>query len=148
MYLHELPSSGNKKRKRVGRGPGSGWGKTCGKGHKGAKARSGYSQKRGLEGGQTPINRRLPKFGFISPNKVDYQLINLYRLESDERIQADSELTKEALCELGFIRNTKSPVKLLGEGSLTKKIRITVDAASKKAIETVQGLGGQVVIES
>jgi large subunit ribosomal protein L15 len=146
MYLHELPDTGNKKRKRIGRGPGSGFGKTSGKGHKGAKARSGAKTKRGFEGGQTPINRRLPKFGFTSPNKISYQLVNLKRLESDQRVTADSSLTKEELRGLGLIRSLKQPVKLLGDGTLTKKLHITVDAASQSAIEAVKGLGGDVVI--
>jgi len=146
MYLHELPDTGNKKRKRIGRGPGSGFGKTSGKGHKGAKARSGAKTKRGFEGGQTPINRRLPKFGFTSRNKVSYQLVNLKRLESDQRVTADSSLTKEELRGLGLIRSLKQPVKLLGDGTLTKKLHITVDAASQSAIEAVKGLGGDVVI--
>ncbi len=146
MYLHELPDTGNKKRKRIGRGPGSGFGKTSGKGHKGAKARSGAKTKRGFEGGQTPINRRLPKFGFTSRNKVSYQLVNLKRLESDQRIAADATLTKEELRGFGLIRSLKQPVKLLGDGQLTKKLHITVDAASQSAIEAVKGLGGDVVI--
>ena len=75
MHLHELESSKNKYRKRVGRGPGSGKGKNCGRGQNGAKSRSGYKHKRGFEGGQNPLNRRLPKFGFTSPNKEDIQII-------------------------------------------------------------------------
>ena len=82
MQLHELNAGSRKKRKRVGRGPGSGLGKTCGRGHKGAKSRSGFKNKRGFEGGQTPLKRRLPKFGFTNPNRQTYQLINLDRLET------------------------------------------------------------------
>ena len=81
MQLHELNAGSRKKRKRVGRGPGSGLGKTCGRGHKGAKSRSGFKNKRGFEGGQTPLKRRLPKFGFTNPNRQTYQLVNLDRLE-------------------------------------------------------------------
>ena len=77
MYLHDLESSKNNRRKRVGRGPGSGNGKNCGRGQNGAKSRSGYKRKRGFEGGQNPISRRLPKFGFTSPNKEFFQLINI-----------------------------------------------------------------------
>ena len=84
MHLHDLESTKDKPRKRVGRGPGSGCGKNCGRGQNGAKSRSGYKQKRGFEGGQTPLNRRLPKFGFTSPNKIYAQLINLQNLEESQ----------------------------------------------------------------
>ena len=87
MQLHELPSIKNSKRKRVGRGPGSNWGQTCGKGQKGQKSRAGYSSKRGFEGGQMAISRRLPKFGFKPLNKVISRPLNLAFLESNERIR-------------------------------------------------------------
>ncbi len=142
MHLHELNAGSRKKRKRVGRGPGSGLGKTCGRGHKGAKSRSGFKNKRGFEGGQTPLKRRLPKFGFNNPNRQTYQLINLDRLEKLE------QLTDGTSLEMGLIRNTKTPVKLLGRGSLTKKIKITVDKASRGAVESVTQAGGEVIIPS
>ena len=148
MQLHELNAGSRKKRKRVGRGPGSGLGKTCGRGHKGAKSRSGFNNKRGFEGGQTPLKRRLPKFGFTNPNRQTYQLINLDRLEKLEQLTDGASLEMQQMLEMGLIRNTKTPVKLLGRGSLTKKIKITVDKASRGAVESVTQAGGEVIIPS
>ena len=148
MQLHELNAGSRKKRKRVGRGPGSGLGKTCGRGHKGAKSRSGFKHKRGFEGGQTPLKRRLPKFGFTNPNRQTYQLINLDRLEKLEQLTDGASLEMQQMLEMGLIRNTKTPVKLLGRGSLTKKIKITVDKASRGAVESVTQAGGEVIIPS
>jgi large subunit ribosomal protein L15 len=148
MQLHELNAGSRKKRKRVGRGPGSGLGKTCGRGHKGAKSRSGFKIKRGFEGGQTPLKRRLPKFGFTNPNRQTYQLINLDRLEKLEQLTDGASLEMQQMLEMGLIRNTKTPVKLLGRGSLTKKIKITVDKASRGAVESVTQAGGEVIIPS
>lgn len=148
MQLHELNAGSRKKRKRVGRGPGSGLGKTCGRGHKGAKSRSGFKNKRGFEGGQTPLKRRLPKFGFTNPNRQTYQLINLDRLEKLEKLTDGASLEMQQMLEMGLIRNTKTPVKLLGRGSLTKKIKITVDKASRGAVESVTQAGGEVIIPS
>ena len=148
MQLHELNAGSRKKRKRVGRGPGSGLGKTCGRGHKGAKSRSGFKNKRGFEGGQTPLKRRLPKFGFTNPNRQTYQLINLDRLEKLEQLTDGASLEMQQMLEIGLIRNTKTPVKLLGRGSLTKKIKITVDKASRGAVESVTQAGGEVIIPS
>ena len=148
MQLHELNAGSRKKRKRVGRGPGSGLGKTCGRGHKGAKSRSGFKNKRGFEGGQTPLKRRLPKFGFTNPNRQTYQLINLDRLEKLEQLTDGASLKMQQMLEMGLIRNTKTPVKLLGRGSLTKKIKITVDKASRGAVESVTQAGGEVIIPS
>ena len=148
MHLHELNAGSRKKRKRVGRGPGSGLGKTCGRGHKGAKSRSGFKNKRVFEGGQTPLKRRLPKFGFTNPNRQTYQLINLDRLEKLEQLTDGASLETQQMLEMGLIRNTKTPVKLLGRGSLTKKIKITVDKASRGAVESVTQAGGEVIIPS
>ena len=148
MQLHELNAGSRKKRKRVGRGPGSGLGKTCGRGHKGAKSRSGFKNKRGFEGGQTPLKRRLPKFGFTNPNRQTYQLINLDRLEKLEQLTDGTSLETQQMLEMGLIRNTKTPVKLLGRGSLTKKLKITVDKASRGAVESVTQAGGEVIIPS
>ena len=148
MHLHELNAGSRKKRKRVGRGPGSGLGKTCGRGHKGAKSRSGFKNKRGFEGGQTPLKRRLPKFGFTNPNRQTYQLINLDSLEKLEQLTDGASLEMQQMLEMGLIRNTKTPVKLLGRGSLTKKIKITVDKASRGAVESVTQAGGEVIIPS
>lgn len=103
--LDELEGGNKQKRKRVGRGPGSGFGKTCGRGHKGAKARSGYKIKRGFEGGQTPLKRRLPKFGFSNPNRQTYQLINLENLEKLELLTDGTDLDAEVLSQMGLFRN-------------------------------------------
>ena len=145
MYLHELESSKDKPRKRVGRGPGSGSGKNCGRGQNGAKSRSGYKRKRAFEGGQTPINRRLPKFGFTSPNKVYAQLINLQNLENAITVETGSNLDKSKLKELGFIKKVDKPVKLLGKGNLSKILTIEVDMVSVSAAEAVKKAGGEVV---
>ena len=145
MYLHNLESSKNNRRKRVGRGPGSGSGKNCGRGQNGAKSRSGYKRKRGFEGGQNPISRRLPKFGFTSPNKEFAQLINLQNLEDTTTVETGSNLDKTKLKALGLIKKEDKPVKLLGKGKLSKKLKIEVDMASASAAEAVKKAGGEVV---
>jgi len=145
MYLHDLESSKNNRRKRVGRGPGSGNGKNCGRGQNGAKSRSGYKRKRGFEGGQNPISRRLPKFGFTSPNKEFFQLINIQNLEDTAIVETGSSLDKTKLKELGLIKKEDKAVKLLGKGKLSKKLKIEVDMASASAAEAVKKAGGEVV---
>ena len=134
MKLHELVSSKTATRKRVGRGPGSGKGKNCGRGQNGAKSRSGYKKKRGFEGGQNPLNRRLPKFGFTSPNKED-----------SPNVESGSHLDKSKLKTLGLIKKEDKPVKLLGKGKLSKKIKIEVDTVSANAAEAVNKSGGEVI---
>ena len=145
MYLHDLESSKNNRRKRVGRGPGSGNGKNCGRGQNGAKSRSGYKRKRGFEGGQNPISRRLPKFGFTSPNKEFFQLINIQNLEDTATVETGSNLDKTKLKALGLIKKEDKAVKLLGKGKLSKKLKIEVDMASVSAAEAVKKAGGEVV---
>ena len=145
MYLHDLESSKNNQRKRVGRGPGSGNGKNCGRGQNGAKSRSGYKRKRGFEGGQNPISRRLPKFGFTSPNKEFFQLINIQNLEDTATVETGSNLDKTKLKALGLIKKEDKAVKLLGKGKLSKKLKIEVDMASASAAEAVKKAGGEVV---
>ena len=145
MYLHDLESSKNNRRKRVGRGPGSGNGKNCGRGQNGAKSRSGYKRKRGFEGGQNPISRRLPKFGFTSPNKEFFQLINIQNLEDTDSVETGSSLDKTKLKALGLIKKEDKAVKLLGKGKLSKKLKIEVDMASASAAEAVKKAGGEVV---
>ena len=145
MYLHDLESSKNNRRKRVGRGPGSGNGKNCGRGQNGAKSRSGYKRKRGFEGGQNPICRRLPKFGFTSPNKEFFQLINIQNLEDTASVETGSSLDKTTLKALGLIKKEDKAVKLLGKGKLSKKLKIEVDMASASAAEAVKKAGGEVV---
>ena len=134
--------------KRIGRGNGSGYGRTAGKGHKGYQSRSGTKNRFHFEGGQTPLKRRLPKFGFTNPNRQTYQLINLDRLDKLEELADGTSLETQQLLEMGLIRNSKTPVKLLGRGSLTKKIKITVHKASLSAVESVTKAGGEVIISS
>lgn len=135
-----------KKRKRVGRGPGSGLGKTAGRGHKGQKSRSGGAKPRYFEGGQLPLYRRLPKRGFTNIFKVTYQVVNVGQLE--EKFDSDAVIDKEALRKAGLIKKLNQPVKLLAKGSVSKKFTVKVDAASKKAIELIQAAGGTVEVAS
>jgi large subunit ribosomal protein L15 len=143
MELHDLhPAPGAKKsRKRIGRGPGSGQGKTAGKGHKGQKSRSGYSRRYGFEGGQMPLVRRLPKRGFFNIFKVEFQVVNLRDLD---RVFADGEtVSVETLVEKGLVRGGKKPVKVLGEGELTKKLTVQVQKFSASAKAGIEKAGGR-----
>ena len=146
MQLNEVrPARGAvKKRKRVGRGTGSGHGKTATKGHKGSQARAGRNKGKGFEGGQMPFTRRIPKFGFKNPFRVEYQVVNVGRLE--ERFEAGSRVDSAALYERGLLRRRFEPVKLLGNGSLAKKLDIALDAVSESARAKVEGAGGSVQI--
>jgi large subunit ribosomal protein L15 len=138
------PSEGSKKkRKRVARGPGSGHGKTACRGHKGQKSRSGSSIPAWFEGGQMPLQRRVPKRGFTNIFRVEKQVVNVSALEA---FDADSEVGVETLLDRGMIKNLNSPVKLLGDGALTKPLKVTVHACSKKAKEIVEKAGGEVRI--
>jgi large subunit ribosomal protein L15 len=142
MELHDLhPAPGAKRsRKRVGRGPGSGNGKTAGKGHKGQKSRSGYSRRFGFEGGQMPLVRRLPKRGFTNIFKVEFQVVNLRDLE---RVFADGDtVTPETLQEKGLSRGGKRPVKILGDGELSKKLKVQVHKFSGSARAGIEKAGG------
>jgi large subunit ribosomal protein L15 len=146
MNLSNLtPAVGSvKTRKRIGRGTGSGLGGTSTQGHKGQKSRSGYSKKIGFEGGQMPIQRRLPKFGFKNVNRVEYKAINIDTLEA---LAIAQKLTKIGLSELrtaGFISKT-ALVKILGKGTLTVKIEVEANAFSKSAEEAIVAAGGTVV---
>ena len=146
MNLNSLtPAVGSvKTRKRIGRGTGSGLGGTSTKGHKGQKSRSGYSKKIGFEGGQMPIQRRLPKFGFKNVNRVEFKAINL---ETIEALAQSAKLTKIGLNELreaGFISRT-ALVKVLGKGALTVKVEVEANAFSKSAEEAILAAGGTVV---
>ena len=144
MELHNLkPAEGSiKKGKRIGRGEGSKRGGTSTRGHKGAKSRSGYSKKSGFEGGQQPLQRRVPKFGFTNPNRVEYLGINLDRLQeviTHKKIKG--AITKEVLVTNGMAYK-KDLIKILGRGDLTSKIDITVDAYSASAIKAIEKAGG------
>ncbi len=146
MNLNNLkPAKGSvKKGKRIGRGPGSGRGGTSTRGHKGAKSRSGYSRKLGFEGGQMPIQRRLPKFGFNNINRVSYKAINLDTLQT---LADNKNLTKIGIKELreaGFISKT-ALVKILGNGEITSKLEIEANAFSKSAEEAITSVGGTAV---
>ncbi len=145
MELHNLkPAPGsNKDSKRIGRGPGSGYGGTSTRGHKGAKSRSGYKRKIGFEGGQMPLQRRLPKFGFKNINKVSYKAINLDALETLAESANISKITVETLREAGLV-SKNALVKILGNGSLTRALEVQADAFSKKAEEAIKAAGGSI----
>ena len=130
--------------KRIGRGQGSGKGGTSTRGHKGAKSRSGYSRKIGFEGGQMPLQRRLPKFGFNSPNRVEYKAINLSTLQELAEQKNLTKIDINALLEAGFITK-KHVVKILGNGELKNKIEVGAHAFSKSAEAAILAVGGSVV---
>jgi len=142
MELHDLrPARGAKKpRKRVGRGPGSGTGKTAGRGHKGQKSRSGYSRRYGFEGGQMPLVRRIPKRGFTNIFRVEYQLVHLADLE--EAFDNGAEVTLEALADKRLIRAGKGPVKVLSDGELAKKLTVQAHKFSRAARAKIEAAGG------
>jgi large subunit ribosomal protein L15 len=147
MELHNLtPATGSvKDNKRKGRGQGSGRGGTSTKGHKGAKSRSGYKKKRAHEGGQMPLQMRLPKRGFKNPNREAYVALNLDQLQTMSEKHKVSEWTLESLMEHNFIsRNDK--VKLLGRGAITTKVNLTAHAASEAARKAVEAAGGSITI--
>ena len=145
MKLHELsPSEGSKKKAfRVGRGHGSGNGKTSGKGQKGQKARSGGGVRPGFEGGQTPLFRRLPKRGFTNINAKEYVLVNLDQLNVFED---GTEVTPAVLKEAGIVRAEKSGVKVLGNGELTKKLTVKAAKFSKSAEAAITAKGGSIEV--
>ena len=137
-----------KNKKRVGRGIGSGIGKTSGKGHKGQKARSGVSIK-GFEGGQMPIHRRLPKRGFTNINRIPYIVLNFNRIEkliNEKKIDPKKLINHQTLFDLGIVKTMKSKIKLLAKGEIKTKINIEVAAASNSAKEIVEKVGGSITI--
>lgn len=141
MDLSNLtPAEGSRhKKKRIGRGPGSGWGKTSGKGHKGQKARSGGGIKPGFEGGQMPLQRRLPKRGFTPLNRKVIGAVNLKDLN---RFEAGSVVDRQALVDAGLIRKDVDGVKILGEGDLSLALTVKADKFSKSATEKISSAGG------
>ena len=145
MKLHELkPVEGARKDGfRLGRGQGSGNGKTAGKGHKGQKARSGGMGKLGFEGGQTPLARRLPKRGFKNINRKKFAIINLTQLNNFEN---GSEITPAVLKEMGLVKNMKDGLKVLGEGELDKKLTVKAHKVSKSAQAAIEKAGGTVEV--
>ena len=132
-----------KKRKRIGRGPGSGSGGTAGKGHKGQKSRSCASIPVWFEGGQMPLQRRVPKFGFVNIFKKEIQIINVGNLES---LKEKKKVTIEDLAKAGLIKKSASPVKVLGKGEIDFMLDISVNAASKTAVEKIKKAGGTVTL--
>ncbi len=143
MKLHELsPAAGSKKDvKRIGRGAGSGQGKTAGKGHKGAKARSGYSRQAGFEGGQMPLQRRVPKRGFNNIFRTEYAVVNLSALE--ERFENGAVVDTESLKACGLVKKELDGVKVLGKGELTKALTVKVAAVSESAKAKIEAAGGK-----
>ena len=146
MKLNTIhPAEGaTKTRKRVGRGPGSGTGKTAGRGENGQKSRSGYSRKAGFEGGQLPLYRRLPKRGFTNARfKVEYATINLSDLNKFEN---GAVVTPELLKEMGLLKNQLDGVKVLGNGTLDKKLTVKAHRFSESAREAIEKIGGKVEV--
>ena len=146
MNLSNLkPAEGSiKTRKRIGRGPGSGLGGTSTRGHKGQKSRSGYSKKIGFEGGQMPIQRRLPKFGFKNINRVEYKAINLDTIQALADAQQLTKIGIEELSNAGFI-SSKQLVKILAKGTITSALEVTANAFSKTAEEAILKAGGKAI---
>ncbi len=146
MNLSNLraPRKATEKRKRVGRGMGSGMGKTSTRGHKGQRSRSGSRIMRGFEGGQMPLHRRLPKRGFTNIFKTEYEVVNLERLAS----LGESEITPELLRKAGVVSSKKTLVKVLGQGELTAAITVRAHKFSKSAQEKIEKAGGKVEVVS
>ncbi|MBQ2506902.1 MAG: 50S ribosomal protein L15 [Bacteroidaceae bacterium] len=146
MKLHSLkPACGSThSRKRVGRGTGSGLGGTSTRGHKGAKQRSGYKTKIGFEGGQMPLQRRLPKFGFKNINRVEYKAINLSTIQALVESKGYTKVGLEELIAAGFVSNGQL-VKILGNGQLTSKVDVEANAFSKTAEAAIAAVGGNAV---
>ncbi|WP_438955955.1 50S ribosomal protein L15 [Cognatiyoonia sp.] len=150
MKLNELrdnPGAARSK-KRVGRGPGSGVGKTAGRGIKGQKSRSGVAIK-GYEGGQMPLYQRLPKRGFNKPNRKSFAVVNLGLIQKfidEKKIDAKSDITEDALIESGLVRRKKDGIRVLAKGDFTAKVKITVTGASKGAVAAVEKAGGSLTV--
>ena len=140
------PTPGSRKnRKRVGRGPGSGSGKTSGRGENGQKSRSGYSRKRGFEGGQMPLKRRVPKRGFTNIFRIEYRTVNVDRLNE---LPAGSDVTPEFLQKIGLLRKGKSPVKVLGNGELTIALTVRAHKYTGSAVQKIEAAGGKAEVIS
>jgi large subunit ribosomal protein L15 len=145
-FSNPRPAVGaNKNRKRVGRGEGSGHGKTSTRGSNGAGSRSGNKYRAGFEGGQMPLARRLPKFGFHSPHRTEYQIVNVETLElcvANGRLPKGETITPDTLWEAGLINRQGMPVKILGDGELTQKLSVQAHKLSKSAVEKIEKAGG------
>jgi large subunit ribosomal protein L15 len=146
MKLHTLkPAAGStKNKKRIGRGQGSGRGGTSTRGHNGAQSRSGYSRKSGFEGGQMPLQRRLPKFGFTNPNRVEYKAVNLDALQELAEKTKAKKINFELLVENGIV-GKKDLVKILGRGELKAKVEVEVHKFSSTAASAIEAAGGKAV---
>ncbi len=145
MKLHDLhPSPGSKKKKkRLGRGPGSGFGKTAGKGHKGLLARSGRANMAGFEGGQMPLARRLPKRGFTNVFRIEYTVVNIQTLAAQENT---TEFSPAVFRELGLLKGRNSRVKILGEGDIGRPLVVEAHKFSGSAKQKIEDAGGQVKV--
>ena len=145
MELHNLkPAAGSvKTNKRLGRGQGSGSAGTAGRGHKGAKSRSGYSRKRNFEGGQMPLQMRIPKRGFKNPNRTTFVPMNLERLQAINDKYGVTDITPEKLVELGIIKKGDK-IKILGDGDISVKFAVTANAVSKSAQDKIAAAGGSI----
>lgn len=145
--LSPAPGSRHKK-KRVGRGAGSGHGGTATRGHKGHQSRSGGHQSRGFEGGQMTLTRRIPKFGFTNINRVEYQEVNVATLQRlvDEKRITDGVVSKDVLLHLGVIRVKSAPIKILGNGDLSAKLTVSCDKISESAKNKIESAGGAVTV--
>ena len=142
MSLNNLrpPKGAKHKKRRVGRGPGSGHGVTASRGNKGAKSRSGFRFKRGFEGGQMPLHRRVPKRGFHNPFRIEYEVVNLDQL--GEAFDAGTTITPELLRERGFLARGDKPLKVLGRGELGKALTVRAHKFSGSAAEKIKAAGG------
>jgi len=150
MKLHELQDNpgATKRRKRIGRGPGSGMGKTGGRGIKGQKSRSGVAIK-GFEGGQMPLYQRLPKRGFTKPNRKSYAVVNLGLIQKfidDKKIDASVAITEDVLVASGLVRRKLDGIRVLAKGDISAKVTLEVTGASRSAIETVEKAGGSLTV--
>jgi large subunit ribosomal protein L15 len=138
----KAPRKATEKRKRVGRGMGSGMGKTSTRGHKGQRSRSGSRSMRGFEGGQMPLHRRLPKRGFVNIFRTEYEVVNLEKLAS----LGDKEITTEVMRKAGMVSSKKALVKVLGQGELSKALTVHAHKFSKSAQEKIEKAGGKVQV--
>lgn len=146
MKLHELsPANGStKERKRIGRGAGSGQGKTAGKGHKGQKARAGRGMRPGFEGGQMPLQRRIPKRGFVNIFRTEMAIVNVSKLE--KCFEAGETVTVDALVEKGLVKKVLDGVKILGNGDITKSLTVQANAFSESAKAKIEAAGGKIEV--
>jgi len=148
MMLHDVHRGihKHKKRRRIGRGPGSGHGKTSGRGHKGQGARNGFSMSPAFQGGQMPLVRRIPKYGFNNRFRKDVAIINLCDLECADVIQSGGEVTPEILKDTGLVKGEYDQLKILGNGELTKKLKVSAHKFSQSAKDAIEKVGGEVII--